>query len=156
VADAASDDDEYDGCFNDGAEVIVSSAAEAPASRPGGAAGQASEQEGAVVPADGDASPAPSEGAPVSSQGSELGSDLDDSEFDEPDTENVLYAEVAKVSKERRKWTLHLKHGVLMANGTECLFSSGKGVFEVEEGATEATGALEDEAQPDAVLADAI
>mmetsp|Transcript_102353 Transcript_102353/g.285173 ORF Transcript_102353/g.285173 Transcript_102353/m.285173 type:complete len:404 (-) Transcript_102353:16-1227(-) len=156
-APGEASDDEYDGCF-EGAEVIVSAATE-PTPEPSASVAQSSAGEaaqGAVVPAMGRATgveatnPACSYGGldrgGSSSEGSELGSDLDDSEFDEPTTENLIYAELKKVERKPRQWSLELGPGVLFADGMEYLFQSGKGNFERddEEGPGDAQGALED------------
>mmetsp|Transcript_86711 Transcript_86711/g.241313 ORF Transcript_86711/g.241313 Transcript_86711/m.241313 type:complete len:360 (-) Transcript_86711:101-1180(-) len=113
----SEEEEEYAGVF-EGAEVIVS---QQPAGAGPGAAGVV-DPEGRGGGGDGDGG---------SSRGSELGSDLDDSEFDEPETDNVLFAEFARIRRSKRRWSVLLKHGVLRVNGVECLFSSAAGVFDM-------------------------
>lgn len=74
-----------------------------------------------------------SNGDPESSDGSELDSDLDCSEFEEPETNNALLAELVSVRRSRRRWWVQMRHGVLQIDGIESLFSSALGLFEVDE-----------------------
>jgi len=73
----------------------------------------------------------------ASSDGSELNSELDDSDFDEGETENVIFAELTKVVRQKRRWTVHLRHGVLQVDGVEILFSAAQGTFDVDVGGWE-------------------
>merc|ERR1712008_151359 len=137
-------------------QVIVSTAAKSK-----GADKEVAEEEedqGAVVPIEEIVVGAPEEVQEASSAGSELNSELDVSDFDEPESENVLYAELCDLKRSKNRWSLKLKSGVMRINGVECLFSSGQGVFDVDCGSTTAgdgggpeAAALEDD---DAALAD--
>jgi len=65
-----------------------------------------------------------------SSDGSDL-SDVDDLDFEEPQTNDVLFAELSKpIHRTSHRWTLELRNGLLQINGMECLFSSAKGILE--------------------------
>ncbi|CAE8596361.1 unnamed protein product, partial [Polarella glacialis] len=68
-----------------------------------------------------------------SSAGSELGSDLDDSEFDEPETDDLLLAEISKVQRSKKRWSVQLRGGVLRIAGSEMLFARAVGIFDVDE-----------------------
>jgi len=148
-ASNAASDDEYDGVFED-AEVIVSGTAKSKDSNKEVAGEE--EDQGAVVPIEEIVVGAPEEVQEASSAGSELNSELDVSDFDEPESENFLYAELFNLKRAKTRWSLKFKSGVMRINGVESLFSSGQGVFEVDCGSTTAcdsvgpeSAALEDD-----------
>lgn len=62
-----------------------------------------------------------------------LCSDDDCSEFDEPQTDNVLQADILSLRRSKRRWSLEMGHGMLRVDGVESLFSSAQALFEVEE-----------------------
>mmetsp|Transcript_4491 Transcript_4491/g.12388 ORF Transcript_4491/g.12388 Transcript_4491/m.12388 type:complete len:538 (-) Transcript_4491:134-1747(-) len=163
---AGESDDEYDGCF-EGAEVIVSQntpgapqdGGDEEDEDDGGEATHPASDHAAAGSAGGERRRLAGRRPAPPSPGSELGSDLDDSEFDEPEVENYLYADFARVRRGKRRWTVQFRHGVLRVHGVECLFSSASGVFDIDsmgsgaplpgviqEGALQ-EGALQEDAQ---------
>jgi len=142
-ASNAASDDEYDGVFED-AEVIVSAGVKSKDVSQEVAEDQ--EDKGAVVPIEEILVSAPEEVHEASSAGSELNSELDISDFDEPESENMLYAELCDIKRSKTRWSLKLHGGVMRVNGVECLFSSGQGVFDVDWGSTTAGDSVGPEA----------
>eukprot|EP00927_Polykrikos_kofoidii_P048853 TRINITY_DN43035_c0_g1_i1.p1 TRINITY_DN43035_c0_g1~~TRINITY_DN43035_c0_g1_i1.p1 ORF type:complete len:389 (+),score=74.98 TRINITY_DN43035_c0_g1_i1:93-1259(+) len=153
---ATESDDDYAGCFDD-AEVIVSqvetptaivvSTAEPLVAPKAGQSSQAAHtgknarREEAHDTSGGDPAvvrAAAAANAPkvdeISSEGSELGSDLDLSEFELPEANDVLFADLGQVRRSQKRWVVDLRHGVLQIGGVECLVSSGVGEFVVDDG----------------------
>lgn len=160
LSDAAAaevgSDDEYAGCFDD-ADVIVSNTCQPQGAKSlDGAVSPAVQQSRDACGGSATAAQAPSEPigdilAEQSSDGSELGSDLDDSEFDFPVIKNSLFAQVKRVARSRKRWSVQLGRGVLTIDGVECLISGARGVFDIDdnqeiadENLASASGALED------------
>jgi len=60
----------------------------------------------------------------------ELGSDLDDSDDEEPQTENLVLCQFEKVTRIKNKRKCNLKAGVMHLNGRDYLFNKANGEFE--------------------------
>jgi len=155
AAQGEDSEDEYAGCFDD-AEVIAGhvetpskTAALASTDGPDAEAEQGEDGPSDAGPSakrrrDTDADT----GAVVADQdssGSELGSDLDDSEFEEPPTNNMLFADIAQVKRHNKKWIVEMRHGFLQVDGIECLFASARGTFKINDDVAPAPPPLLDE-----------
>mmetsp|Transcript_27608 Transcript_27608/g.41270 ORF Transcript_27608/g.41270 Transcript_27608/m.41270 type:complete len:261 (-) Transcript_27608:289-1071(-) len=126
--DSVADHDDFDDAFS-GAVVHVANktpSVNVTPATPGGGASVLLDTENVPLPAMDDADP------DGESAGSELGSDLDDSEFEEPQSDNILFADIANINRGSRRWTIRLRHGVLSVGGVEKLFSSAHGVFDLQ------------------------
>jgi len=60
----------------------------------------------------------------------DLGSDLDDEEGEEPQTENIILCQFEKVTRIKNKRKCNLKAGVMHLNGRDYLFNRANGEFE--------------------------
>jgi len=131
-------DSDYAGCFDD-AEVVVSENAAMPTSVAAFEVPTPALTETSATLATGEGQPViPADDAAQlvvleqSSPGSDL-SDVDDLDFEEPQTNDVLFAELSKpIHRTSRRWLLELRNGLVQVNGMECLFSSAKGELFVE------------------------
>lgn len=115
-------DDEYAGCFEN-AIVVRGAGFESPPKEEALVAGDEVEE---VADAMKTSAPSAQTGrGPETSDGSELGSDLDGSDFDEPETRNELFAPIEKMPSRGKKaaWKVQLGPGVLKIQGVELLFA---------------------------------
>jgi len=129
---AADSDDEYADCFED-AKIVVSKPSPEISTTPAAGSGTSATNH-PMSSGPKDTVAGVSADKEESSAGSELGSELDDSEWDEPDTINTILAELTSVRRSKRRWSVEMRHGVLQIDGIECLFSGASGVFEFDDG----------------------
>ncbi len=66
----------------------------------------------------------------LNSDDDELGSDLDDDEDKEPETDNIVICLFEKVTRVRSKRKAALRDGVMHLNGRDFLFQKANGEFD--------------------------